>query len=316
MTSADVPQSRWADLGGRVHWVDHGGPDDGPLLVGVHGLGGSHVNWIALAPLLTQTCRMVSLDLAGFGHTRGDGRPTSVRGNEVLLHRFLLEVAGTPAILVGNSMGALISVLEAAAHPQDVAGLVLLGPALPPDLRTRPDPMTAAIFAAYFTPVIGRLFMSRRRERMTPEEVALSTLRLCCADPGRVPREVLEAHVQLVRAREYYPEMEAEFVLATRSLLWTLARRRQFQGTLRGIKAPVLLVHGDRDRLVPVAAARAAARTHRRWRYEELAGVGHVPQLEVPERTAGLVLEWLATEGAPAAEAARGGARARRAVSE
>ena len=38
---AEPPESRWADLGGPVHYVDYGGPDDGPLLLLVHGLGGS-----------------------------------------------------------------------------------------------------------------------------------------------------------------------------------------------------------------------------------------------------------------------------------
>jgi pimeloyl-ACP methyl ester carboxylesterase len=42
-----------------------------------------------------------------------------------------------------------------------------------------------------------------------------------------------------------------------------------------------------------VDAAREAARRQPEWRYEELAGVGHVPQLQVPDRLAALVLEWL-----------------------
>ena len=77
------PESQWADLGRRVHYVDHGGPADGPLLVCVHGLGGSLVNWAALAPRLTATCRVIALDLAGFGRTRAmqpvrvGRRPTS-----------------------------------------------------------------------------------------------------------------------------------------------------------------------------------------------------------------------------------------------
>src|SRR6478752_2388540 len=91
------PESRWADLGRRVHYVDHGGPADGPLLVCVHGLGGSLVNWAAVAPLLTPTCRLLALDLAGFGLTQGGGDPTSVEANQQLLHRFLTEVAGPPA---------------------------------------------------------------------------------------------------------------------------------------------------------------------------------------------------------------------------
>jgi pimeloyl-ACP methyl ester carboxylesterase len=68
---------------------------------------------------------------------------------------------------------------------------------------------------------------------------------------------------------------------------------------MASISAPVLLVHGDRDRLVPVAAARDIARRHPSWRYLELADVGHVPQLQVPERLAEDVLGWLA-ETAPA----------------
>ncbi|MCJ7710197.1 MAG: alpha/beta fold hydrolase, partial [Chloroflexi bacterium] len=138
------PKSLWADLDGPVHYVDHGGPADGPLLVCVHGLGGSLINWAALAPLLTDTCRVVALDLAGFGHTRGGSRSTSVSANQRLLDRFLVEVTGTPAILVGNSMGGLIAILQAYQRPKTVAGLALIDPALPLALRARPDPRVVA----------------------------------------------------------------------------------------------------------------------------------------------------------------------------
>jgi pimeloyl-ACP methyl ester carboxylesterase len=56
---------------------------------------------------------------------------------------------------------------------------------------------------------------------------------------------------------------------------------------------PVLLIQGDRDRLVPVAAARAAAEAHPHWTYVELADVGHVPQLQVPGVVATELLSWL-----------------------
>jgi len=65
---------------------------------------------------------------------------------------------------------------------------------------------------------------------------------------------------------------------------------------LRSYRGPVLLLHGDRDRLVPVAAARAVARANPAWRFEVAHDVGHVPQLEVPDWTAGHILDWLATE--------------------
>ena len=74
---------------------------------------------------------------------------------------------------------------------------------------------------------------------------------------------------------------------------------------LDAITAPVLLLHGDEDRLVPVAAARTAAAAHPAWRFEVAEGVGHVPQLEVPEWTAGHLLDWLDREGATARDVAR-----------
>ena len=44
--------SHWVDLAGRTPYVDFGGPADSPVLVLVHGLGGSHLNWALFAPLL------------------------------------------------------------------------------------------------------------------------------------------------------------------------------------------------------------------------------------------------------------------------
>jgi pimeloyl-ACP methyl ester carboxylesterase len=63
---------------------------------------------------------------------------------------------------------------------------------------------------------------------------------------------------------------------------------------MASLRLPVLLVHGDRDRLVPVAAARDIARRHPTWRFLELAGVGHVPQLQVPDELATAMVDWLA----------------------
>ncbi|MDI1290308.1 MAG: alpha/beta fold hydrolase, partial [bacterium] len=173
-------ESLWADIDGPVHYVDHGGPADGPLLVCVHGLGGSLLNWAALAPLLTDTCRVVALDLAGFGHTRGGSRSTSVQANQLLLHRFLTEVTGSPVILVGNSMGGLISILQAAAHPKTVAGLVLIDPALPMSLRARPDLRVFGTFAAFLVPAVGRRLLARRRSDTSAEDAARALLELCC----------------------------------------------------------------------------------------------------------------------------------------
>jgi pimeloyl-ACP methyl ester carboxylesterase len=63
-------------------------------------------------------------------------------------------------------------------------------------------------------------------------------------------------------------------------------------------------LHGDQDRLIPIASARATAAANPTWRFEVAKGVGHVPQLEVPEWTISQITDWLATDGVAAAYAA------------
>ncbi len=66
----------------------------------------------------------------------------------------------------------------------------------------------------------------------------------------------------------------------------------------------MLLIHGTGDRLVPIAAARAAARVNPAWTLAEITGVGHVPQLEAPVSTARAITGWLRAAGRSAAEPA------------
>ena len=117
-----------SDLDGPVHWIEfgeEGGPGrDGTPIVCVHGLGGSHLNWCLIGPELAAGRRAVALDLHGFGLTPGTRATSTVQHNTRLLDRFVREVTGTPVILAGNSMGGLISILQASAAPDTVRGLV------------------------------------------------------------------------------------------------------------------------------------------------------------------------------------------------
>ncbi|MFZ0159326.1 MAG: alpha/beta hydrolase [Kineosporiaceae bacterium] len=293
--------SRWVDLDGPVHYVDYGGPRGGPVLVLVHGLGGSLLNWAAVAPALARTGRVLALDLAGFGRTKGGGRSTSVQANQRLLHRFLTEVSGGPAILVGNSMGGLITVLQANEHPETVAAAVLIDPALPVGPRARPDPLVGMAFTAYALPAVGRAVLHGTRRIGSADVTARALLRLCCVDAARVPEHVVAQHLDLARERHGDPDTDSELLVAARSLMWVLARRGRHAELLRNITVPVLLLHGDKDRLVPIAAARAAAAANQHWRFAVAHGVGHVPQLEVPDWTLDQILHWLATDAAAAA---------------
>ncbi len=318
-------QSRWIDLGGPVHFLDFGGPPGGPVIVCVHGLGGSAVNWSAIAPLLTGSYRLLAPDLAGHGLTQSAGRGTDVGSNRALLHRFIESVpavcagpgelvnrrnpapparpAGSagpvrPVVLMGNSMGGMISLLEVGAEPGAVAGLILIDPALP-FVLARPDPAVASLFALYLLPGLNRMLISRRRS-LPPETVVAQVLSLCCADVSRLPAGVVATHVEIARRRTAFPGTEQDFAVAMRSVLGHV-RSPSYRRQLRRVSCPVLILHGARDRLVPVGVAIATVRAHPSWSLVVLPGVGHVPQLEVPQESARVITEWLGSGGRYAA---------------
>lgn len=298
-------RSRWTDVDGPVHYLDFGGPSRAPVIVAVHGLGGSAVNWSAIAPLLTSHYRLIAPDLAGFGLTRLAGRDATVFANRALLHRFIESVPAAekkPVILMGNSMGGMICVLEASASPETVAALILVDSALP-FVPARPDPLIATTFALYGTPGIGGLMRSLRRDPPPDVQVA-RLLSVCCADSSRVL--TVAQHVEMERRRADFPDKSQALNTAMRSVVLTIGRRRGqvYRAIVDSVRCPVLLLQGDRDRLVPVAVARAAARAHPDWTLAVLPGIGHVPQLEAPGETAGLITGWLG-QAAPAGPLSR-----------
>ena len=285
--------SRTVDLDGPLHFADFGG--SGVPVVLVHGLGGSHLNWLAVAPALARGARVLAPDLAGFGRTPLAGRSAAVGANRALLGRFLDATVGEPAVLVGNSMGGLIAMTEASLRPDKVAGLVLVGPAQPPPSLAWPDWRVAATFLTYGVPLVGESFMRWRAALLGPEALVRQTLALCCVDPSRVPPEVVAAHVALAGERlEGMPWATEAFLAAARSVLRTLARRAAFEEMVRAIRVPTLVIQGARDRLVPLATTRTLHALRPDWSLEVCEDIGHTPQLEDAERCVAILTEWLA----------------------
>ncbi|HEY3975935.1 MAG TPA: alpha/beta fold hydrolase [Streptosporangiaceae bacterium] len=293
------------DLGGPVHWVDFGGPPDtaAPPLVLVHGLGGSHLDWVRVAPALAAQRRVLALDLPGFGLTPAAGRPATVSASAALLGRFVREVAGAPAVLAGNSMGGTVALLQAGADPHAVAGLVLIGapvpgswpwPHLPPAADFALYQRLAADFALYATPGAGEFYLWSARWRLTPRQQVERTLALCFADPRRASPQVTEASVALAEIRRSARGTEQAFLQAARSLGAMTAWPARYRALAGALNLPVLVIHGEQDRLVPAAAARRAAAAHPGWATALLRGVGHTPQLEAPGEVVAAISPWLA----------------------
>jgi pimeloyl-ACP methyl ester carboxylesterase len=303
--------SHHVDLGGsvgEVHYLDFGGPaagtEDGrpgrPPIVAVHGLGGSALNWLRIGPALADRTRVVALDLPGFGLTFPRGRSGSVASNTDVLDAFIATVAGGRAVLVANSMGGLISMRQASRRPETVAGLALLDPVLPRPKAGTLDRQVVAMFLLYLTPWLGPKFLASRRAQLSPRQSVLDTLALCCVDPAAVPAEfidpaVTQAERRYVAGDGFTPsQLDAAFLQAARSLMRAGARRTAYAEMMRRITAPVMLLHGEKDRLVPVAAARATAAALPAWTYHEYANVGHVPMIEIPDEVVARVDDLLA----------------------
>ena len=74
-----------------------------------------------------------------------------------------------------------------------------------------------------------------------------------------------------------------------------LGRRPEMaRRALDNITCPVLLLHGRRDRLVPVAFAEAELARHPEWRGRFFRDLGHIPQMEAPGRWLAEVADWFA----------------------
>lgn len=295
MTSYAAPwngATRVVDIDGPTSYVDFGGPEDGTPILFVHGLGGSHLNWVLLARELAADHHVMAIDLVGFGQTRSGNRTSSVDSNVALVARFLDEVINRPTLLVGNSMGGMISGLVASAYPTYVAGVVLIDPALPLEVK-RPDRQVFGEFLRYTLPGVGERYLAKVARTITPREQVQATLDICVADQSDLDADFVEASVALATERREFPESDHAFLVATRSLMVQNLRSGRYLSRLHAITAPVLLIHGEKDRLVPVSVGRALAAAEPSWTYDEIPGVGHTPQIEAPQRVAESIQNWV-----------------------
>ncbi len=291
MASLELPESRFADVGGPVHYVEWEGPSDRTFVL-VHGLGGSHLSWMLVGRQLARYGRVIAVDLAGFGRTPRDGRSSKLSANQVLLARFLDEVVGGPVIVGGNSMGGAIAMLQAAYEPASVEGVVLTASVFPWARGGVPSPLVMTGFALYRAPGLGEWAVRQRFTRLSAERIVRFGFRIVAADPASIPEDVVRAHVDLMIERQEDPDLGPAFLEAARSLLDLGRRGDVARRVLEAVKCPVLVLHGYEDRLVPVAFARAEIEHHPNWRVRLLPGVGHVPMLEAPDRWLTAVEEW------------------------
>jgi pimeloyl-ACP methyl ester carboxylesterase len=260
----------------------------------VHGLGANTISWLPFGQLLADRldAPVTAIDLVGFGRTRAPDREATIATNRALVES-LLDDTG-PAVVIGNSMGAVIGSGVAARRPELVDALVLVNPALSWGRVGPSDWWRLARFGPLMMPALGRRAIATRARMIGPDRLVDDTLTLCLVDRSRLDPAVRQRLIHLAAERFAYPEAAAAYADAARTMLLELSRgRADLDLAAASAARPTLLVHGEEDRLVPVGLARTAAVRHPALDLEVLDGVGHAPQLEAPDRLLAVVAGWL-----------------------
>ncbi|CZT18400.1 uncharacterized protein RCC_04244 [Ramularia collo-cygni] len=138
MTDFDSP-SQFFDIEGgpRIHYTQNGNPA-GPLLICLHGLGGSLATFVPLLPHLpSDKYNIVSVDFEGFGKTALVSEQLSVQNYVEDLALFVTHLQSSsptgaacsesPIIIIGHSLGSIVALHYTAQYPCKVSGLGLLG---------------------------------------------------------------------------------------------------------------------------------------------------------------------------------------------
>jgi pimeloyl-ACP methyl ester carboxylesterase len=277
-TDVDIEEHQRVILGYNTYYQTAG---TGRPLVLIHGIGGSCLNFAEnIAGLATQY-RVYAVDVPGHGRSDKPDADYEVENAVPFIATFIREVCGEPAALIGMSAGGLMCALTAASHPELVTHLVLvssagLGRDLCIPLRLLSLPVTWPVAVA---------------ARPTPAGVRLS-LRHVVHDPSRVPEEMV---VRLCEDRARPGNVRAMLLaLKCNVNVFGLKRWRHYLRSLRHVPAPIMIIWGREDRLIPVKHAYQAWRwLGKRARLHVFDRCGHWPPYEHPAEFNRLVVDFV-----------------------
>lgn len=272
------PPSQFIDLGDglTVHLRDEG-PRDAPAIVLLHGSNADLHTWQPWVDRLKARYRVIRFDQRGHGLTGaapdGDyaraafsadvGRVADTLG----LERFVLG---------GNSMGGGIALDYALAHPERLAGVVLVDAAGAPQLEKARGNIG---FTIARTPFLGSLM-----GQITPRSLIEKSLRQSVSNQAIVTPAAVDRYWELLR----YPGNRAA------TMARFSAKPQPFApADLARLRVPTLIIWGAQDSLIPLSSGKWLASHIPGARIEVLPAIGHIPMEEAPDASAGILREWL-----------------------
>jgi 3-oxoadipate enol-lactonase len=239
---------------------------EGPAVVMVHGLGATGNAWQPQVAALSRRFTLYRPDLPGQGRSPLEAG-VSVASIVTGLVRLLDENKIDKARFVGHSFGTLVLQHLAAAHPQRVEKLVLVGAVRAPAEANRQGPRDRA--------------NKVRAEGMASIADAVANFATAPAT-----REHKPAVIALVR--EFLMRQDPEGYARTCEALASAT-----DANLSAISAPTLFITGADDAVGPPAMVQKLAAEFRNGRFEQLAECGHWPTIEQPERVTALLDQFL-----------------------
>ncbi len=268
-TKAAAPAPVMLDVGGRaIRYLETGTEHDGRPIVLIHGFGGDLNTWLFNQAALSETQRVIALDLPGHGGSSknvGAGDLAALSGAVIA---FLAARDIPKAHLVGHSLGGAIALRTALDKPAHVASLTLIAP-------------------GSFGPEIDGSFIAgfieaSRRKQLQP------VLEKLFHDKGLVSRDMAE---DLLRFKRLDGVREALGAIAGACFPGGQQSQqlRERLGELGNI--PVQVIWGEEDEILPRSQASGLPAS---VRLLVLPGAGHMPQMEKAADVNRLILEFAA----------------------
>jgi pimeloyl-ACP methyl ester carboxylesterase len=248
------------------------------------GLDAARLSWGRLLPVLARGHRVVAPDWPGYGESDKPAHRSTLPYLERTLKRLLDALGIERATLAGVSMGGAVAIGFALRHPERVERLVLI------DSYgvQRHAPGHVASFLVAHAPGLTRLIWWLAARFPAASRMMLGAV---FHDPASTPDLPWLVHEFGVEARR--PGAGRAWRSFQRHETLPSRLRTDYTPLLHRLTPPVLVVHGAHDRLVPLAAARRAARRIPRARLAVIADAGHWSQRERPALVNDLVTRFL-----------------------